>query len=293
MAHLGFVGLGMMGSGMVKRLLAAGHTVTGHNRTKSRAEDLIAQGMIWVDSPREAAQAGEIVISSVADNDALQGITGGSDGVLAGLSADQVYVDMSTVSPVLFREIAQSVAGQGAFMLDAPVSGSKLTLEMGKLAIMVGGDENAFARVKSVLEDIGPTVMYVGASGQAMALKLGINLSIFTQILTLAEGALLAEKYGVPRKKAVEIMLNSAIASPAMKYRGPFIADMPDEAWFSVDMGLKDLSLALEFGRELGVPLPSSSVCNDMLVTAREMGLENQDFAIIVKVLEQMAGLGD
>ncbi|HLA42951.1 MAG TPA: NAD(P)-dependent oxidoreductase, partial [Aggregatilineales bacterium] len=236
MAHLGFVGLGMMGSRMVERLLNAGHAVTGYNRTKSRAEKLIEQGMQWADTPREAALAGEIVFSNVMNSEALLAVNHGEHGLLAGLKANQIYIDMSTVSPTIIKQLAQQVAEKGAFMLDAPVSGSKLTLEQGKLAIMVSGDESAFERAKPVLEVIGPTVMYVGESSQAMALKLAINISIVTQVLTFIEGVLLAERYGIPRRRAVEVMLNSAIASPALKYRGPFVADMPDEAWFDVEM---------------------------------------------------------
>ena len=291
MAHLGFVGLGMMGSRMVERLLNAGHTVTGYNRTKSRAEKLIEQGMQWADTPREAALAGEIVFSNVMNSEALLAVNHGEHGLLAGLKANQIYIDMSTVSPTIIKQLAQQVAEKGAFMLDAPVSGSKLTLEQGKLAIMVSGDESAFERAKPVLEVIGPTVMYVGESSQAMALKLAINISIVTQVLTFIEGVLLAERYGIPRRRAVEVMLNSAIASPALKYRGPFVADMPDEAWFDVEMTQKDIQLALDLSRELGVPLPTTSVTRDILTAARGSGLGNKDFAIMVRVLERMSGM--
>ena len=291
MAHLGFVGLGMMGSRMVERLLNAGHAVTGYNRTKSRAEKLIEQGMQWADTPREAALAGEIVFSNVMNSEALLAVNHGEHGLLAGLKANQIYIDMSTVSPTIIKQLAQQVAEKGAFMLDAPVSGSKLTLEQGKLAIMVSGDESAFERAKPVLEVIGPTVMYVGESSQAMALKLAINISIVTQVLTFIEGVLLAERYGIPRRRAVEVMLNSAIASPALKYRGPFVADMPDEAWFDVEMTQKDIQLALDLSRELGVPLPTTSVTRDILTAARGSGLGNKDFAIMVRVLERMSGM--
>ncbi|MCI0708675.1 MAG: NAD(P)-dependent oxidoreductase [Chloroflexi bacterium] len=293
MASLGFVGLGMMGSRMVQRLLAAGHHVTGYNRTKSKADWLLEHGMRWADTPRQAAASADIVFSSMADNDALLSVTGGSEGILAGLRAGKIYIDMSTVSPALIREIAVEVSAGGAHMLEAPVSGSKLTLEQGKLSIMVAGDENIFEQVKPILEAIGPTVMYIGASGEAMALKIAINISIPTQILTLIEGVLLAEKYGVPRKKAVEVMLNSAIASPAMKYRGPFIAQMPDEAWFDVDMMQKDITLALELGHHLGMPLPTTTIANDILTATRELGLADKDFAIMYRVLERMSGISE
>lgn len=290
MVSLGFVGLGMMGSRMVVRLLDAGYSVTGYNRTKSKAEPLIQKGMKWAASPREAAMAADVIFSNMANNDALRSVTDGPEGILAGLSAGKIYVDMSTVSPSLIRDLAEQVKAAGGHMLDAPVSGSKLTLEQGKLAIMAAGDEQIFTHVRPILEVIGPTVMYVGPSGQAMALKVAINISIFTQVVSLIEGALLAERCGVPRKKAVEIMLNSAIASPALKYRGPFVAEMPEEAWFDVEMAEKDISLALELGQELGVPLPTTSVAGELLAEAREMGFAHKDFAVVCRVLERMSG---
>lgn len=293
MASLGFVGLGMMGGRMVKRLLDDGHSVIGYNRTKSKADWLINEGMQWADTPHEAASKSDIVFSNVANNAALLAVTEGQDSILAGLSEGQIYIDMSTVSPTLIRDIAEKVSAKGAIMLDAPVSGSKLTLEQGKLAIMVSGDEDACEQVTPILEAIGPTVMYIGEIGQAMAVKVAINMSIFVQVVAFIEGVLLAEKYGVQRKTAVEVMLKSAIASLALKYRGPFVAEMPEEAWFDVHMSQKDISLAIELSEELGVALPTTSITADILEKAREMGLADHDFAIIYKVLEHMSGMGD
>jgi len=290
MAKIGFVGLGMMGSRMVSRLLAAGHSVSGYNRTPSRADTLLQQGMQWANTPREAATGAEVVFSNVRDTQVLLGVANGSDGILAGLGAGQIYIDMSTVSPTAIRQLAQQAAQRGAALLDAPVSGSKLTLEQGKLAIMASGDAGAFARAKSILEAIGPTVMYVGEeSGRAMALKIAINISIVTQVVSFAEGVLLAEKYGVPRATAVEIMLNSAIASPALKYRGPFVAQMPEEAWFDVEMSEKDINLALELGAEIGVTLPTAAVASDLLAAAHDLGLAHKDFAVVYEVLKAKA----
>jgi 3-hydroxyisobutyrate dehydrogenase-like beta-hydroxyacid dehydrogenase len=293
MAKIGFVGLGMMGSRMATRLMEAGHTLSGYNRTKARAEELLKRGMLWADTPRQAALGADVVFTNVRDSEALAEVTLGEDGVLAGLNRGQIYIDMSTVNPSLIRQLAEQAAQKGAFMLDAPVSGSKLTLEQGKLNIMVAGDETTFERVKTILEAIGPNVMYVGESGQAMALKLAINISIITQLVSFAEGVVLAERAGVPRQKAVEVMLNSAIASPALKYRGPFVDQMPEEAWFDVDMAQKDMTLVLELSRELGVSVPSTSLASELLRSASEMGLADKDFAIIYKVLEKMSSKGE
>jgi 3-hydroxyisobutyrate dehydrogenase-like beta-hydroxyacid dehydrogenase len=291
MANLGFVGLGVMGSRMVKRLLDAGHTVTGYNRTKSKAQWLLDAGMKWADTPRAVAQTAEITFSMVTNTEALKAIALGPDGILAGLEPGKIYIDMSTVSPAASREIAAQVTARRAQMLDAPVSGSVSTLEEGKLSIMVGGDRAAFERARPILEAIGPKVTHVGGNGLAVGMKIATNLSLAVQMLAFSEGVLLAEKSGIARATAVEVLLNSVIASPMVKYRGPFVLKMPDEAWFDVNMMQKDLLLALEMGRGLDVPLPTTAVTNEMLTTARAMGFAEKDFAVLFEALAKMAGL--
>jgi 3-hydroxyisobutyrate dehydrogenase-like beta-hydroxyacid dehydrogenase len=291
MANLGFIGLGAMGGRITKRLLAAGHHVTGYNRTKSKADWLLNDGMQWAESPRAVAEAADIVFSMVSNTAALHKVFSGPDGILAGLNAGKAYVDMSTVGPAASRHLAEQVAAKGAQMLDAPVSGSVFTLEQGNLSVMVGGDQATFERVKPVLLDIGPKVNHVGGNGQAALIKIAINLNLQVQILAFCEGLFLAVKGGIPLETALETMLNSAIASPSLKYRTPFILNMPDEAWFDVNMMQKDMLLAQELGRELNVPLPTVAISNEFLTAARAMGLEKQDFAVVYKVLARMSGL--
>ncbi len=291
MANLGFVGLGVMGSRMVKRLLAAGHTVTGYNRTKAKGQWLLDAGMKWGDTPRAVAEAADVTFSMVTNTAALQAVTEGPDGIVAGLHPGKLYVDMSTVSPASSRDLASRVAARGAKMLDAPVSGSVITLEEGKLSIMVGGDTAAFDQVKPLLEDIGPKVTHVGGNGLAVSMKIATNLSLAVQMLAFSEGVLLAEKSGIRREVAVEVLTNSAIASPMVKYRGPFVLKMPDEAWFNMDMMQKDMKLALEMGQELDVPLPTTAVTNEFLTAARALGLAEQDFAILFEVLARLSGI--
>jgi 3-hydroxyisobutyrate dehydrogenase-like beta-hydroxyacid dehydrogenase len=290
MANIGFVGLGVMGSGMVERLLAADHIVIGYNRTKSKAQRLLDQGMKWADTPCAVARAGDLVITMVTNTEALHAVTGGPEGILAGLSGGKVYIDMSTVSPAASRELAGQVAARGAQMLDAPVSGSISTLQEGKLSIMVGGARSALEKALPVLEAIGPKVTHVGGNGLAVSMKIATNLSLAVQMLAFSEGMLLAEKSGIAREIAAEVLLNSVIASPMVKYRGPFVLKMPDEAWFDVDMMQKDLLLALEMGRRIEVPLPTTAATNQMLTAARGMGFAKQDFAILFEVLARMAG---
>jgi 3-hydroxyisobutyrate dehydrogenase-like beta-hydroxyacid dehydrogenase len=200
---------------------------------------------------------------------------------------------MSTVNPNLTQTLAAQVTEQGASMLDAPVSGSILTLEQGNLAIMVGGDQAICEQMKPILQDIGPRVTYIGASGQAALMKLAINLNLPVQLLAMFEGVLLAEKGGIPRATAIEALLSGAAASPHMKYRGPFALQLPAEAWFDVDMMLKDLRLALEMGRSLDVPLPTTTITHELLTAARAMGWAKEDFAVLFKVLAKMAGVGE
>lgn len=291
MAKLGFIGLGVMGSRMVKRLLDAGHQVTGYNRTRSKAQWLLDAGMGWADTPCKVVEASDISLSMVTNTKALQIIAAGSDGLLAGLSAGKIHVDMSTVSPAYSQELARLVAEKGAAMLDAPVSGSVVTLEEGKLSLMVGGDPDVFEKVKPILLDIGPKVTYVGRNGLAVTMKIATNLSLAVQMLAFSEGVLIAEKSGIKREVAVEVLTNSVIASPMVKYRGPFVMGMPEEAWFNVNMMQKDMNLALELGRQLDVPLPTTAATNEFLTAARGMGMEEEDFAILFEVLAQMSGV--
>jgi 3-hydroxyisobutyrate dehydrogenase-like beta-hydroxyacid dehydrogenase len=291
MARIGFVGLGVMGGGVARRLLEARHELTGYNRTAGKADALVALGMRAAATPREVAERSDVTFSMVTNTKALAAVTEGTDGILAGLAAGKVYIDMSTVSPSASRELSERVAERGAVMLDAPVSGSVITLEQGKLSVIVGGDIAAFERVEPILRDIGPTVTHVGGNGQAVLMKIATNLSLAVQMLAFSEGVLLAEKGGISRENAVRVMTGSAIASPMIQYRGPFVLGMPDEAWFDCNMMQKDMVLALDLGRELDVPLPTTATTNEYLTAARGMGLDHHDFAVVFDVLAQLAGL--
>jgi 3-hydroxyisobutyrate dehydrogenase-like beta-hydroxyacid dehydrogenase len=291
MANLGFVGLGVMGSQMVNRLIDKGHTVTGYNRTRAKAEWLIKKGMRWADSPRAVAQSADVVFTMVTNAIALTTITEGPDGLLAGFSAGKVLVDMSTVSPAVSRALAAKIREKGADMVDSPVSGSVITLQEGKLSVMVGGRRETFERVKPLLLDIGPKVTHVGDNGLALSMKIATNLSLAVQMLAFCEGVLLAEKSGIAREVAVDVLTHSAVASPMIQYRGPFVLQQPPEAWFDVNMMQKDMLLAMELGRQLNVPLPTTAVSNEFLTAARGMGWEKKDFAVVFDVLARMSGV--
>jgi 3-hydroxyisobutyrate dehydrogenase-like beta-hydroxyacid dehydrogenase len=292
MAKLGFVGLGVMGGNMVARLLDKGHEVTGYNRTRSKTQWLIDRGMKWGNTPREVSAASDFTFSMVSNSDALRSIAEGPDGILAGLGTGKLWIDMSTVAPSVSRTLAAKAREKGADMLDSPVSGSVITLQEGKLSVMVGGRRETFERAKTLLHDIGPKVTYVGENGLALTMKIATNLSLAVQMLAFCEGVLLAEKSGIARETAVDVLTHSVIGSPMVQYRGPFVLKMPEEAWFDVNMMQKDMLLALEMGRQLDVPMPTTAVTNEFLTAARGMGLVKQDFAVIFQVLARMAGIG-
>jgi 3-hydroxyisobutyrate dehydrogenase-like beta-hydroxyacid dehydrogenase len=291
MAKVGFIGLGVMGSQMVNRLLSQGHAVTGYNRTRGKAQWLVEKGMQWADTPLAVASACDYTFAMVTNAAATAAITEGSDGLLAGLSAGKFFIDMSTISPAVSRALAGRVRERGADMVDAPVSGSVITLQEGKLSVMVGGRRETFEKLKPLLLDIGPKVTHVGDNGLALSMKIAINLSLAVQMQAFSEGVLLAEKSGISRETAVDVLTHSAVASPMIQYRGPFVLRQPKEAWFDVNMMQKDMLLALELGRQLDVPLPTTAVSNQLLTAARAMGFAKYDFACMFDVLAAMSGV--
>ncbi len=281
---IGFVGLGHMGGNMAARYLDAGYPVYGEARSKEGLEQLLDQGLSWCDTPRELAQSADVVITSIPSDDVLREIAGGSDGIVAGLEATKVWVDMSTVSPSVSREVAKQVEAAGARMLDAPVSGSVPQVQSGTLTIMVGGEKQSYERVEGVLKELG-TPTYIGENGQGLVLKLAINISLAVQMLALSEGLLMAERDGVDPKLALEVMTESPIGSPMLKARVPLILDSSGEAWFDVELMHKDIRLALQTADELHVPLPSAHAADEVLTKAEELGYGHRDIAALREVL--------
>jgi 3-hydroxyisobutyrate dehydrogenase-like beta-hydroxyacid dehydrogenase len=291
MAKLGFIGLGVMGGNMVSRLLEKGHIVTGYNRTRAKAQWLMDRGMLLAESPRDVAAASDVIFTMVTNSAALAAVADGPEGVLAGLSSGKFLIEMSTVGPEASRALAAKVREKGADMIDAPVSGSVITLQQGKLSVMVGGRKETFEQLKPLLLDIGPKVTHVGDNGLALSMKIAVNLSLAVQMLAFSEGVLLAEKSGIPREVAVDVLVHSAVASPMIQYRGPFVLQQPKEAWFDVNMMQKDMLLAMDLGRKVNVPVPTTAIANEFLTAARGMGWEKLDFAVVFDVLARMSGV--
>jgi 3-hydroxyisobutyrate dehydrogenase len=286
---IGFVGLGHMGGNMAARFLAAGYIVYGESRDRLDAQDLVHDGLNWLDTPREVAEAADVLFTSLPDDDVLESVASGPDGLLIGLATPKIWVDMSTVSPRASRELAKRVQAQGAVMLDAPVSGSVPQVQAGTLTIMVGGDEQAYARVESLLRELGsPT--HIGENGQGLVLKLAINISLAVQMLAFSEGLLLAERAGIDPNLARDVMTQSPIGSPMLKARADLVFDLPDEAWFDVSLMQKDIALALETARELRVAVPSATAADRVLKVALGLGYGRRDLAALFKVLAELQG---
>jgi 3-hydroxyisobutyrate dehydrogenase-like beta-hydroxyacid dehydrogenase len=290
MQSIGFIGLGKMGGNMAARYLAAGHTVYGEARKRESAEWLIDQGLRWMDTPRELAQAVQIVMTSLPNDHVVRSVASGPDGIVAGLGDGKIWADLSTISPGASRELAARVRdeGRGAQMLDTPVSGSVPQVIAGTLTIMVGGDEDAYRRIEPILRILG-TTEYVGENGQGLALKLAINISLAVQMLAFSEGLLLAERDGIDPHRAAEVMTESAIGSPMLKARVPLVLDKPDETWFDVGLMHKDIRLARQAGDELQTPLPTAAVADEILTQADRLGYGDRDIAAVHEVLARLS----
>jgi 3-hydroxyisobutyrate dehydrogenase-like beta-hydroxyacid dehydrogenase len=290
--NIGFVGLGAMGAGIVPRLMAAGHTVTGFNRNRDKAAPLVGAGMKLAASPREAAAASDIVFSIVTDAPAVRAVALGADGIITGLKPGGIYVDMSTIAPDASRAVSAEFAQKGRVMLDAPISGSPVTLAQGNASLMVGGDRAAFERVEPALRAIGPKVTYIGASGLAVQMKIAVNLLLMVEVIAFGEAIALAEKGGVARDVAVDAVLKSVAASPVLGYRGPFILEgkMPAVPLADVTLQQKDMLLALEQGRKLGSPVPLAAAANEMMNACRGLGIDHRDFVTAHEVYRRLGG---
>jgi 3-hydroxyisobutyrate dehydrogenase-like beta-hydroxyacid dehydrogenase len=290
--NLGFVGLGVMGQGIVPRLMAAGHTVTGWNRSKDKAQALLQSGMAWADTPRAAAAASEIVFSCVTDGPAVRALALGSDGIITGLKPGGIYIDMSTIAPDTSRAVSAEFANKGLAMLDAPISGSPVTLAQGNASVMVGGEKAAFDKAEPVLRAIGSKVTHIGESGLAVQMKIAVNLLLMVEVIAFGEAVALAEKGGVTREVAVDAILKSVAASPVLGYRGPFILDgkMPAVPLADVSLQQKDMLLALDLGRKLGSPVPLAAAANEMMNACRGLGIDANDFVVAHEVYRRLGG---
>jgi 3-hydroxyisobutyrate dehydrogenase-like beta-hydroxyacid dehydrogenase len=279
--RIGFAGLGTMGAGIAGRLHDAGYDVVCWNRTKAKAEPLIEAGMGWADTPRELAASVDVLFTMLTNTAAVEATAGGPEGVLAGLREGTAWGDLSTIGPDASVALAERVRETGARFLDCPVSGSPATLAAGQMSVMVGGDRAAFERVEPVLRAIGPKVTYIGPNGQAILTKVAINLALVVSVTAFAEGVALVEKAGVDREAVVDAVLKSVVASPVIGYRAPLLVEDAD-VFADVELQQKDLVLAQELARRLGMAVPTCAATSEMLNAARSSPLADRDFVVSV-----------
>jgi 3-hydroxyisobutyrate dehydrogenase-like beta-hydroxyacid dehydrogenase len=249
--------------------------------------------MEWADTPAEVAERVDVVFTSLIDGRAVTAVLEGPGGLLAGLGKGDVLLDLSTIGPDESRVLAERVAATGATMLDAPVSGTPATIEAGRLSIMVGGDRATFDRVEPLLLTLGPTVTFIGGNGQALLLKMAINLSLVVQGMSFCESVAMAEKAGIDREAAVDVILKSVIASPMLGYRGPMILEggLPETPYANVHLQQKDQLLGLDMAQKLGVTMPFASLANEYLTACRSAGFADEEWIAVYEVFRRLDGL--
>jgi 3-hydroxyisobutyrate dehydrogenase-like beta-hydroxyacid dehydrogenase len=289
--RVGFAGLGAMGAGIARRLHDAGYDVVCWNRTKEKAEPLIEAGLGWADTPRELAASADVLFTMLTDTAAIEATADGPDGVLAGLGEGTVWADISTVAPDASVALAERGRATGAWFLDCPVSGSPATLAAGQMSVMVGGDRAAFEHIDGVLRAIGPKVTYIGPNGQAILTKVAINLALVVSVTAFAEGVALVEKAGVDRQAVVDAVLSSVIASPVIGYRAPLLVEDTD-VFADVELQQKDVVLAQDLARRLGMAVPTCAATSEMLNAARSSEKAGRDFVVSVhEAYRRMGGM--
>lgn len=297
---VGLAGLGRMGRAFARRLLDAGYELAVYNRTPERADEFVERGATRVATPFELWGETGVVITMLADPQALEDVTLGERGVLsepvpAGTAtaplSEATLIDMSTVSVESSRRVADLAAEQGVAYLRAPVSGNPAVVEAGNLSIMVSGPRETFERAEEVLKAIGPTVFYVGDGEQARVLKLALNLMVAGTAQLMAEALTLGEANGLDRATMLEVMGSSAVGSPFVKYKTPPLLDDDYATTFSTTLMYKDLELVLEVGNGAGVPLPVTATVQQLLQSCISTGMADIDFMALLPRLKREAGL--
>ncbi len=288
--RIAVVGTGRMGAAMVGRLCDAGFDVVVYNRTQAKSAAVAdSHGATVSPSPREAVGDADAVLVSLADDAALRDTYGGNDGIIAGLRAGCVVADTSTVAPDTVRELAQDVGAVGADLLDTPVSGSVSTVEQGALTIMVGGDVDALNRVQPMLSPLAARIVHLGPIGSGAAMKLAVNGVIHALNLAVAEALILAERAGLDREAAYDMLAGSAVGAPFVQYkRAAFLT--PDEVpvAFSLDLVAKDLDLAAALAAEVGAPVAQLPANREVVARALDAGYGAADLSALAVFLRRL-----
>jgi 3-hydroxyisobutyrate dehydrogenase-like beta-hydroxyacid dehydrogenase len=294
--HIGFVGLGGMGSRMASRLLQAGYHVTVYNRTRGRAEDLERMGASIAASPRALAASADMVLSSVTDDNALEQVMFGDEGALEGARPGSVFIDLSTVLPRASVRLFEAGLTRGVDVLDAPVSGSLPQAEQGQLILFVGGEQPVYERCQSVFGALGKTALYMGPSGSGSTTKLAVNALLGIGMQALAEATVLGERGGLPRGRLLAALAETSVLSPSQRSKFDNILRDEYPATFPVRLMVKDLSLILQRARELKVAVPATAAAAEVAATgrARAPAAEvDEDFSVVVRTMRQSAQTSD
>src|SRR5512137_25958 len=289
MERIGFVGIGLMGQQMSKRLLAAGFPVMVWNRTKAKAADLLAAGAAWGESPRAVAEASDVVIAMVTDSAASEAVIAGPQGVLAGAHSGLTLIDMGSVAPETSRAMAERARAKGVPMLDAPVTGNPKVASEGKLGIMVGGPQATFDACLPIFQAMGVKIVYAGPNGMGSTLKLVNNLILGVAIHAAGEALVLATKAGLDPQAVIEITSVGGARTGAMETRGPRMVQRDFSPHFSVNNMYKDLSNVVKLAEECGVSLPVAGAAREILRAAKSQGKGDLDSCAVMTVLEAMA----
>lgn len=287
---LGFIGLGMMGLPMATRLSKAGSRLAVFNRTKSKAEHLLAEGALWRDTPSGVASSSDIVFSMVSNPDALREIALGPDGVLAGLKAGGIHVDTSTVSPAITRELAAHYAERGCFFLHAPVLGSIPQATDGTLLMFAGGDASAYRTAEPYLQTLTKQIWKFDLPDQATHMKLICNLFIAGMITTLGQALIFAGKANVDQRMVLDIIGHSQLSSPMYQTKGTSIVQNNFSPRFFLEHMLKDVNLMLDAARDVHAPLPAIEIAQQLFVEAHCAGYGREDYSAVVKALQARGG---
>lgn len=288
---IGFIGLGIMGQGMVQNLLKAGFEVTVWNRTESRMETAVQAGATAANSPADVAKQTDIIITCVSDTPDVEAVILGEDGVIEGVSEGNLVIDMSTISPHTTRDIADALAKKGVTMLDAPISGGSEGAAKGTLSIMVGGAAEDVERAMPAFEAMGSKITHVGSNGDGQSVKLVNQVLVVINMLAVSEGLLFAEAAGLDLEKTLSAVTAGAAGSWMLSNRGPQVAERDWRPGFTIDLQQKDLRLVLEAADQMGVPTIGTSLVFNMYRTLQQQGLGAEGNHALVKALEKMTGM--
>src|ERR687893_919882 len=287
---VGFIGLGIMGRPMAKNLMEAGYELVLQNRSPEKAEGLAEEGNATAArSPREVAEACDIVITMLPDSPDVEAVVAGEDGVLEGIRDGALLVDMSTISPVVTEELSEKVRERGASMLDAPVSGGDVGAIEGTLSIMVGGSEEDFERAKPLFDVMGATVNHVGPTGAGQVTKAANQVVVALTIEAVSEALVLGSKGGVAPEKILDVLSGGLAGNKVMEVKREKFLSHKFDPGFRSELHHKDLGIALAAGREYGVVLPVTAIVDQMLLSMSRKGWGGEDHSALLRVIADLS----